>query len=220
LPQDARHALVADPDAPDRSGTASSSLRPPMPPNRPKPAHGLPCDPCRLVEAIGGGGTVTPPLAQLRVAGIAQRDQVALIIAALFAAGDQVMVLQIVRHAAGGAESKPQGAFLPSISCSAGGMARPARSRSPAPPLLCVEAGRSEVARPRARDSRRAGRMRAPKGDFAWNVARIAAAGNAHIWPPAGLSLARGYSGAAGGGKAAGRASLARRARLGIRRAS
>jgi hypothetical protein len=35
--------------------------------------------------------------------------------------------------------------------------------------------------------------MRAPKGDFAWNVARIAAAGNAHIWPPAGLSLARGY---------------------------
>ena len=49
--------------------------------------------------------------------------------------------------------------------------------------------------------------MRAPKGDFAWNVARIAAAGNAHIWPPAGLSLARGYSGAAGGGKAAGRAS-------------
>jgi hypothetical protein len=33
--------------------------------------------------------------------------------------------------------------------------------------------------------------MRAPKGDFAWNVARIAAAGNAHIWPPAGLSLAR-----------------------------
>ena len=65
-----------------------------MPPNRPKPAHGLPCDPCRLVEAIGGGGTVTPPLAQLRVAGIAQRDQVALIIAALFAAGDQVITQQ------------------------------------------------------------------------------------------------------------------------------
>ena len=202
------------------SGTASSSLRPPMPPNRPKPAHGLPCDPCRLVEAIGGGGTVTPPLAQLRVAGIAQRDQVAFIIAALFAAGDQVMVLQIVRHAAGGAESKPQGAFLPSISCSAGGMARPARSRGPAPPLLCVEAGRSEVARPRARELPTRGKNARAERDFAWNVARIAAAGNAHIWPPAGLSLARGYSGAAGGGKAAGRASLARRARLGIRRAS
>src|ERR1700727_3265054 len=124
-PQDARHALVADPDAlppapcprspqrpsiasssslPDRSGTASSSLRPPMPPHRPTPAPGLPCDPCRLVEAIGGGGTVTPPLAQLRVAGIAERDQVALVVAVALRWGNQMMVLQLVLRSAGGAE--------------------------------------------------------------------------------------------------------------------
>ena len=67
-----------------------------MPPNRPKLARGLPCDPCRLVEAIGGGGTVTPPRAQLRVAGIAERDQVALVVAAAFALRDEVMVPQII----------------------------------------------------------------------------------------------------------------------------
>src|ERR1700733_5350292 len=136
-PQDARHALVADPDAlppapcprspqrpsiasssslPDRSGTASSSLRLPTPPNRPKPAHSLPCDPCRLVEAIGGGGTVTPPLAQLRVAGIAERDQVALVVAVALRSGNQMMVLQVVSRAAGDAIIKLHGALLAPVS--------------------------------------------------------------------------------------------------------
>ena len=96
------------PERPDRSGTASSSRRPPMPPNRPKPAHGLPCDPCRLVEAIGGGGTVTPPLAQLRAAGIAERDQVALVVAVALRSGNQMMVLQVVLRSAGGAERELQ----------------------------------------------------------------------------------------------------------------
>ena len=86
-----------------------------MPPNRPKPAHGLPCDPCRLVEAIGGGGTVTPPLAQLRVAGIAERDQVALVVAVALRSGNQMMVLQVVLRSAGGAKGKPYDALLPSM---------------------------------------------------------------------------------------------------------
>jgi uncharacterized membrane protein len=86
-----------------------------MPPNRPKPAHGLPCDPCRLVEAIGGGGTVTPPLAQLRVAGIAERDQVALVLAVALRSGNQMMVLQVVLRSAGGAEGKLHGEILLSM---------------------------------------------------------------------------------------------------------
>ena len=75
-----------------------------MPPNRPKSAHGLPCDSRRLSEAIGGGGTVTPPLAQLRVAGIAERDEIALVVAAALRSGNQMMVLQVVLRSAGGAE--------------------------------------------------------------------------------------------------------------------
>jgi hypothetical protein len=87
-----------------------------MPPNRPKPAHSLPCDPCRLAEAIGGGGTVTPPLAQLRVAGIAERDQVALVVAVALRSGNQMMVLQVVSRAAGDAIIKLHGALLAPVS--------------------------------------------------------------------------------------------------------
>ena len=86
-----------------------------MPPNRPKPAHGLPCDPCRLVEAIGGGGTITPPLAQLRAAGIAERDQVALVLAVALRSGNQMMVLQVVLRSAGGAEGKLHSEILLSM---------------------------------------------------------------------------------------------------------
>ena len=86
-----------------------------MPPNRPKPTHGLPCDPCRFVEASGGGGAVTPPLAQLRVAGVAERDQVALVVAVALRSGNQMMVLQVVLRSAGGAKGKLHGEILLSM---------------------------------------------------------------------------------------------------------
>ena len=120
-----------------RSGAASSSRRSPTP-NRPKPAHGLPRDPRRLVEAIGGGGTVTPPRAQLRVAGIAERDQVPLVVAALFGTGDEVVVLQAVARPACGEKvsligTGPRAPASPPTSRHAPSR-RPARSAAPRSP--------------------------------------------------------------------------------------
>lgn len=94
--------LPAPSERPPRSLRNRSSSRRSPTPNRPKPAHGLPRDPCRLVEAIGGGGTVTPPRAQLRVAGIAERDQVALVIAPALRTRHKVVVLQILSDPARG----------------------------------------------------------------------------------------------------------------------
>ena len=52
------------------------------------------------------GGAVRLALTQLGMAGTAERDQVPLVIAAGFAAGDEVMVLQIIGRTTGGAEGE------------------------------------------------------------------------------------------------------------------
>ena len=48
-------------------------------------------------------GAIKPTLVQLRAAAKAERDQVALVVAPTLRAGDEVMVLQVVNRAAGGA---------------------------------------------------------------------------------------------------------------------